>query len=101
MYVDCVFMVFWWLLIGSIVAGSFYSPIYYTFSCYPLLIIFYNGGISTLGILAICLTFHPSFDKPGYENYRAGVFVGMALFSSTVFPPALFMFGFTALWGVS
>ena len=81
-------------------AGSFYSPIYYTFSCYPLLVMFFNGGITLLGIGAICVTFHPAFEKPGYDAIRASVFVGMALFGVTCAPIAIYLFGVESLWGV-
>lgn len=84
--------------IAILISGSCYSPIYYTFSCQPLLVLFYNSGITFLGILAVIATFHPMFARPGYAGIRASVFVAMAFFGATSFPPAFYLYGFTQLW---
>ena len=63
--------------------------------------LFYNVGITFLGFLSVVATFHPVFDKPGYETIRASVYVGMAVFGMTCLPLALVIHGAERMWPVS
>merc|ERR1712130_11990 len=87
--------------IAVLVSGSYYSPVYYIFSCEPLVMLFYNMGITVLGIMAIAVTFHPLFEKPGYASARAAVFVAMSCFCFTCFPHAIVLHGISAIWPVA
>lgn len=86
--------------ISILITGSYYSPVYYMFYCAPLVVAFYISGITILMISAICVTFHPMFEKPGYELIRASVFVGMAVFGVICIPHAITVFGIAAVWPV-
>ena len=80
--------------------GSYYAPIYYLFYCQPYVAIFYTGGVTILAGCAIALTFSPTFDLPGYELFRASVFMLMGWFGVTSAPHAIYLFGFSQVWPV-
>lgn len=86
--------------IAILIAGSYYAPIFYLFSCQPLLGLFFNGGITLFALLSIIATFHPLFEKPGYAGVRAALYLFMGFFCVTCFPFVLYYNDFSVIWPV-
>lgn len=84
--------------IAVLIAGSYYCPVYYLFHCQPYAVAFYWTGITVVGGMAVYVSYTPSFEKPGYEMLRAGVFVAMGFFAVLMAPHALYLYGTHTLW---
>jgi adiponectin receptor len=65
--------------IASLIAASFYPPVYYSFMCDPTMRNLYLTGITSIGIATILVTLVPIFQTPKYRHYRAILFFCMAL----------------------
>eukprot|EP00246_Nothoceros_aenigmaticus_P002883 TRINITY_DN1379_c0_g1_i1.p1 TRINITY_DN1379_c0_g1~~TRINITY_DN1379_c0_g1_i1.p1 ORF type:complete len:372 (-),score=23.74 TRINITY_DN1379_c0_g1_i1:514-1629(-) len=65
--------------ISSLIAASFFPPVYYGFICKPHLQIIYLSAISFLGMVTIAVSLIPVFQTPEYRNFRAILFFGMGI----------------------
>ncbi|XP_051126867.1 heptahelical transmembrane protein ADIPOR3-like isoform X1 [Andrographis paniculata] len=65
--------------IAALIATSFYPPVYYSFTCYPLLCNLYLWFITLLGIGTILASLLPVFQSPEYRNFRATLFFSMGV----------------------
>ncbi|EEF52267.1 conserved hypothetical protein [Ricinus communis] len=65
--------------IAALIATSFYPPVYYSFLCNPFFCNIYLGFITVLGISTIIFSILPTFQKPEFRGFRAGLFFGMGL----------------------
>lgn len=65
--------------IASLIAASFYPPVYYSFMCDPTLRNLYLAGITILGVATVLVSLIPVFQTPEYRNCRAILFFCMAV----------------------
>ncbi|KAH7289700.1 hypothetical protein KP509_30G015100 [Ceratopteris richardii] len=66
--------------IGTMIATSFYPPIYYVFQCDPFWQMIYLGTISCMGIITLWVLFAPSLQNGKYRPFRALLFMSMGAF---------------------
>lgn len=65
--------------IASLIAASFYPPVYYSFMCTPLLCKIYLTSITTIGIATILVSLLPFFQAVEFRAIRAALFFGMGI----------------------
>jgi hypothetical protein len=72
--------------------GSYCPVVFIMFGCTGWIAWAYFAGIAAVGTLCICVSFHPKFEQPGYEIYRAAVyaalgFIGLVCSGAHSHPP--------------
>eukprot|EP00250_Pteridium_aquilinum_P014025 c21726_g1_i1 orf=753-1817(+) len=65
--------------IATMIATSFFPPIYYVFQCERIWQWIYLSTISTMGILTVGLLFAPALQDGKYRAFRALLFMSMGL----------------------
>lgn len=65
--------------ISTLIAASFYPPVYYSFMCNPVLCKMYLGLITTMGIGTILASLLPIFQTSEYRAFRASLFFTMGV----------------------
>lgn len=65
--------------IATMIATSYFPPIYYTFLCKPFWRYFYLVSISILGVVTVSVSLVPIFQAPSFRSVRALLFFGMGL----------------------
>lgn len=84
------FYLFFWRLdyagISVMIVCSFFSPIYYTFSCHPYSRLFYLTFITLAGVVAVVTLLAPALSSGRYRSFRATLFLTMGF--SGVIPAA-------------
>ncbi|KAL2455849.1 Heptahelical transmembrane protein 2 [Abeliophyllum distichum] len=84
------FYLFFWRLdyagISLMIVGSFFAPIYYTFSNHPNWRLVYLSSITLVGILAVITLLAPALSSGRFRGFRATLFLSMGF--SGVIPAA-------------
>jgi channel protein (hemolysin III family) len=70
--------------IATMIATSFYPPIYYVFQCEPVWQFIYLGTITAMGVASVGVLFAPALQSSKYRVFRTVLFMSMGLFG--VFP---------------
>lgn len=65
--------------IATMIATSFFPPIYYVFQCEPVWQWIYLGTISIMGIMTVGVLFAPALQKGKYRTFRAMLFMLMGV----------------------
>nr|XP_024383517.1 heptahelical transmembrane protein 4-like isoform X2 [Physcomitrium patens] len=65
--------------IATLIATSFFPPVYYSFMCNPALCKMYLGMITTMGVCSLLASMIPVFQTAEYRQVRAAVFCTMGL----------------------
>ncbi|XAR48431.1 hypothetical protein NMG60_11031253 [Bertholletia excelsa] len=65
--------------IATLIATSFYPPVYYSFMCRPILCYVYLGFITLFGVSTIVFSLFPVFQKPYFRRFRASLFFAMGI----------------------
>ena len=65
--------------IATMIATSFFPPIYYVFQCEPIWQWIYLGMISTMGVITVGVLFAPSLQSGKYRPFRAMLFMSMGM----------------------
>ncbi|CAM6086053.1 unnamed protein product [Calypogeia fissa] len=65
--------------IASLIASSFYPPIYYSFMCTPLLCNIYLTSITAMGVTTMLVSLLSFFQKSKFRSSRAALFFGMGI----------------------
>jgi adiponectin receptor len=65
--------------ISTLIAASFYPPVYYSFMCNPFLCKMYLAIITTMGIGTIGASLLPVFQSAEYRPFRAILFFTMGV----------------------
>ncbi|XP_024398523.1 heptahelical transmembrane protein 4 isoform X2 [Physcomitrium patens] len=70
--------------IATLIAASFFPPVYYSFMCNPFLCKLYLGIITSMGIGTLLTSMVPVFQTAEYRQVRAAMFFIMGI--SGIFP---------------
>eukprot|EP00897_Mesotaenium_endlicherianum_P007088 jgi/Mesen1/6407/ME000329S05568 len=65
--------------IATLIATSFYPPVFYSFMCDPWPRNTYLAAITLLGVATVSVSFFSVFQTRAYRKVRAGLFVAMGL----------------------
>lgn len=65
--------------IATMIATSFFPPIYYVFQCEPIWQWIYLSTISSMGIITVGVLFAPALQDSKYRTFRALLFMSMGV----------------------
>ncbi|MCO5559744.1 hypothetical protein L7F22_013346 [Adiantum nelumboides] len=65
--------------IATMIATSFFPPVYYVFQCEPIWQWIYLSTISTMGIITLGVLFAPALQHGKYRTFRALLFMSMGI----------------------
>lgn len=65
--------------IATMIATSFFPPIYYVFQCEPIWQWIYLSTISSMGIITVGVLFAPALQDSKYRTFRALLFLSMGV----------------------
>jgi len=87
--------------IGTLIVGSYYFPLYYTFHCDMFWFAFYVGCISVLGFACIYHCWARPVHNPGLEWLRAIIFIALGLFGVVLpIPHGIYLYGIDFMWPI-